>query len=147
MTDLPVRQNHVQEAKGMPGAATRPRQRRAEYAFAIPPYALPDEEFPAKRRVSGIRGFHWRFTLSRMITDKFRTSSWLRRRRCLARRAKILPQAAQAFWLALFNDARRKEAWPRNRPHWPAAGRGKRLLGSRCRVSRQRKPHGSPWRA
>src|ERR1700724_4830517 len=31
--------------------------------------ALPDEEFPVKRRVSGIRGFHWRFTLSRMIGD------------------------------------------------------------------------------
>src|SRR5712671_1211013 len=71
--------------------------------------ALPDEEFPVKRRVSGIRGFHWRFTLSRMITDKFRTSSWLRRRRRLMPRAKMLPQAAQAFWLALFNDARRKE--------------------------------------
>src|SRR6266852_6556605 len=37
---------------------------------------LPDEEFPVKRRVSGISGFHWRFSLSGMIRDVFRTGSW-----------------------------------------------------------------------
>jgi len=59
--------------------------------------ALPDEEFPVKRRVSGIRGFHWCFSLFGMIRDRFRTSSWPGRWRCLAPRAKILPQAAQAL--------------------------------------------------
>src|SRR5260370_8670240 len=39
---------------------------------------LPDEELPMKRRASGIRGFHWRFTLSRTIRDIPRTNSWTR---------------------------------------------------------------------
>src|ERR1700680_4753516 len=54
--------------------------------------ALPDEELPVKRRVSGIRGFHWRFMLSRMIRDRLRTSSWLRRWWRPAPRAEILPR-------------------------------------------------------
>jgi hypothetical protein len=37
--------------------------------------AQPDEELPVKRRVSGIRGFHRRFSLSRMTRDRLRTSS------------------------------------------------------------------------
>src|SRR5258708_3870625 len=40
--------------------------------------ALPDEKFPVKRRVSRIRGFHWRFTLSRTIRDRPRTNTWMR---------------------------------------------------------------------
>src|SRR5258707_830460 len=59
--------------------------------------ALPVEEFPVKRRVSGICGFHWCFSLSGMIRDRFRTSSWPGRWRGLASRAEILPQAAQAL--------------------------------------------------
>src|SRR6266850_7057747 len=50
--------------------------------------ALPDEEFPVKRRVSGFRGFHWCFSLSGMIRDSFRTSSWLRQWRSLPLRGK-----------------------------------------------------------
>src|SRR5229473_1697029 len=53
--------------------------------------ALPDEEFPVKRRVSGNRGFHWCFSLSGMIRDRFRTSSWPGRWRRQASRAEILP--------------------------------------------------------
>src|SRR6202011_3143795 len=37
--------------------------------------ALPDEEFPVKHRVLGIRGFHWRLTLSEMIRDMLRRST------------------------------------------------------------------------
>ena len=32
--------------------------------------ALPDEELPVKRRVSGFRGFHWRLTLPGMIRNR-----------------------------------------------------------------------------
>src|ERR1700733_8832526 len=59
--------------------------------------ALPDKEFPVKHRVSRILGFHWCFSLSGMIRDRFRTNSWPRRWRRQATRAEILPQAAQAL--------------------------------------------------
>ncbi len=60
---------------------------------------------------------------------------------------KSCPRPPRPRWLAPFNGARHKEARRRNRPSRSAADLGKRPLGSRCRFSRRRKPHGSPWRA
>src|SRR5882762_4315886 len=109
--------------------------------------ALPDEEFPVKRRVSRIRGFHWRFTLSSAIRDRPRTNSWMRDGAVPTVTRGILAPRPPKRSLAPFNGARRKGSLRTNRRSRPAADREKRLLGSRCRFSRWRKPHGSPWRA
>src|SRR5882762_8860249 len=107
----------------------------------------PDEELPMKRRVSGIDDFHWRFTLSRTIRDRPRTNSWMRDGAVPTVTRGILAPRPPKRSLALFNGARRKGSLRTNRRSRPAADREKRLLGSRCRFSRWRKPHGSPWRA
>src|ERR1700686_938336 len=95
--------------------------------------ALPDEEFPVKRRDSRIRGFHWRFTLSRTIRDRPRTNSWMRDGAVPTVTRGILAPRPPKRSLAPFNGARRKGSWRTNRRSRPAADRGKRLLGSRCR--------------
>jgi hypothetical protein len=66
---------------------------------------------------------------------------------CVTVTRNLVPWRPKPCWLAPFNDARRKAVWRRNRQCSPAAGPGKRLLGSRCSFSRRRKLHGSPWRA
>src|SRR5260370_1019720 len=60
---------------------------------------------------------------------------------------KLPLQATMPGWLGGCEGVGGKEARRRNRASRPAAGRGKRPSGSRCRFSRRRKPHGSPWRA
>src|SRR6266436_6659758 len=69
--------------------------------------ALPDEELPVKRRALGICGFHWRFSLSRMIRDRPRTSSRLRRWRRLPSRAEILPLGGPSLAGSRGSTARR----------------------------------------
>jgi hypothetical protein len=66
---------------------------------------------------------------------------------CVTVTRNLVPWRPKPCWLAPFSDARRKAVWRRNRQCSPAAGPGKRLLGSRCSFSRRRKLHGSPWRA